>query len=157
MKPNIHRLREIFPTATVLALVCALVVSEDSCSRAVTILCDDIIPKRVSVTGFAVDEGVIEGSVDSALALLTSGGAAPPTVLGQPVEQKKGHEGQISCEIGGCNSFSHMADMARHLEEVHGGLELCHEPECNWHGTVQGERLQDHKLKTHAKIGGGKF
>jgi len=62
-------------------------------------------------------------------------------------------ENRISCEIEGCDTdFARMADMRRHLVEVHGSPKHCPEPDCSWRGAKRGERLEDHKMKAHPEI-----
>jgi hypothetical protein len=48
-----------------------------------------------------------------------------------------------------------MADMRRHVEEVHGSPKHCPEPGCTWRGAKRGERLEEHKMKAHPEIYNG--
>jgi hypothetical protein len=65
-------------------------------------------------------------------------------------------ENRIPCEIEDCEkNFARMADMRRHVVEVHGSPKRCPEPNCNWGGAKRGERLEDHKMKAHPEIYNG--
>ncbi len=62
-------------------------------------------------------------------------------------------ESRVPCDIEGCStSFARVADMRRHVNEVHGGPKRCPEPDCNWRGAKRDDRLEDHKIKAHPEI-----
>jgi hypothetical protein len=60
------------------------------------------------------------------------------------------NEPRIPCEIDDCSGdFARLADMQRHVKEVHGGLRHCTQPGCSWRGAKRKGRLDAHLLKAH--------
>jgi hypothetical protein len=59
-------------------------------------------------------------------------------------------ETRFPCEIDDCDKdFARLADMQRHVKEVHGDLLHCTESDCNWRGAKRKGRLEAHLLKAH--------
>ncbi|KAE9369908.1 hypothetical protein N431DRAFT_485699 [Stipitochalara longipes BDJ] len=65
---------------------------------------------------------------------------------------------RFACEMDECNTdFARLADMHRHVKEMHGGVLRCPIPGCSWQGAKRKSRLDAHLRKEHGDISSLKF